>query len=199
MPDAPLPASRRFTGRQALNHSTGPREDPPIFPRGGDGRLWCGLEPGHRLSDFNTGFQLLGLLIERLTGLSLAEAIHRAVLAPLDTKATRGAIRDRDQALYAQGYNPRFRERVFLRRDPISPAVWTPFASGAGCVASAPGDRALYIAFLIRAGRGEGAPVLSDDGASLPKPPIQPPVRPGRFPPTGRPWPAAMIAAIRTG
>jgi CubicO group peptidase (beta-lactamase class C family) len=165
MPEVPLPASPRFTVRHLLNHSSGLPDGAPIFPRGGDGRLWCGFPPGSQLSYSNTGYDLLGLLLERVHGKPLAEVLTSAVLRPLGMGATLPVIRDGDRALYAKGYSGLYRDRPYLTRDPMSEAPWTPVGWGAGSVASTPGDMARYIAFLIEAGQGRGAPVLSDKGA----------------------------------
>lgn len=164
LPEAPLPKSPRFTVRHLLNHTSGLPDDAPLFPRGTDG-LWCGFEPGSRMSYSNLGFGILGLLIERATGRRYAETVRAHVLQPLGMSATRPLIHDGDRMLYATGYSPYWRDRPYLRRDRISDGPWTPFSEAAGSVASTPGDMACYIGFLIEAGQGRGAPVLSDEGA----------------------------------
>lgn len=164
LPEAPLPKEPRFTVKHLLNHTSGLPDDAPLFPRGTDG-LWCGFEPGSRMSYSNLGYGLLGLLIERATGRSYDETVREHILEPLGMKDTRPLIRDGDRKLHATGYSPYYRDRPYVRRDPISDGPWTPFAEASGSVASTPADMARYIAFLIGAGQGRGAPVLSDEGA----------------------------------
>lgn len=177
LPEAPLPRTPRFTVRHLLNHTSGLPDDAPTFPRGGDGRLWCGFEPGSRLSYSNTGFNLLGLILERLEGRPLADVLKARLFAPLAMDATSGAIRDSERARFATGYSPFQRDRAFLRRDRWQEAPWTPEVFGAGSIASTPGDMARYIAFLIEAGEGRGAPILSDAGAvRFSKPSIDAPI-----------------------
>ena len=164
LPEAPLPKSPRFTVKHLLNHTSGLPDDAPLFPRGTDG-LWCGFEPGSRMSYSNLGYEILGLLIERATGRPYAETVRAQILEPLGMSATRPLIHDGDRMLYATGYSPYWRDRPYVRRDRISDGPWTPVTKAAGSVASTPEDMARYIGFLITAGQGRGAPVLSDAGA----------------------------------
>ena len=48
----------------------------------------------------------------------------------------------------------------------MGPGPWIDMTAGSGCVASTAHDMALYCRWLIAAGRGKGAPILSDAGAA---------------------------------
>jgi D-alanyl-D-alanine carboxypeptidase len=166
LPGAPLPAKGRITVQNLLNHSSGLPDDAPLFPRGGDGRLWQGFEPGTRWSYSNLGFMMLGMIVERLDRRPLAQCIHARVLQPLGMTATRGAILTQDRALYAHGYSPLYPDRAYPRAGPLGPGPWTEMTAGSGCVASTARDMARYGRYLLAAGQGKGAPLLSDAGAA---------------------------------
>ncbi|WP_293377131.1 serine hydrolase [Phenylobacterium sp.] len=166
LPGAPLPPGATITVQNLLNHSSGLPDDAPLFPRGGDGRLWRGFEPGSQWSYSNLGFLMLGTIVERLEGRPLAEVIHQRILAPLGMNATRGSILTGDRGRYAQGHSPLYGDRGYPRAGPLGPGPWTDVTQGAGCVASTAQDMARYCRWLIAAGQGRGAPILSDAGAA---------------------------------
>jgi D-alanyl-D-alanine carboxypeptidase len=166
LPGAPLPAGAKITVQNLLNHSAGLPDDAPLFPRGGDGRLWRGFEPGSQWSYSNLGFLMLGTIVERLEGKPLAEVIRMRILLPLGMNATKGSILTGDRALYAQGYSALYGDRGYPVAGPLGPGPWTDVTQGAGCVASTAHDMALYCRWLIAAGQGKGAPILSDAGAA---------------------------------
>jgi D-alanyl-D-alanine carboxypeptidase len=165
LPGAPWPAGRT-TVQSLLNHSSGLPDDAPLFPRGGDERLWRGFTPGARWSYSNLGFRILGDIVERLDGEPLAAALERRILRPLGMTATRGAILTGDRALYADGHSAFYPDRAYPRAGPLGPGAWTDMTAGAGCVASTAGDMSRYCRWLIAAGRGRGAPLLSDAAAA---------------------------------
>ena len=165
LPGAPLPGGARITVQHLLNHSSGLPDDAPLFPRGGDGRLWRGFEPGRQWSYSNLGYMMLGLIVERLEARPLAEVIRLRILEPLGMQATHGAILTGDRHLYAHGYSPLYGDRPYPRGGPLGPGPWTDMTAGSGCVASTAADMALYARWLVQAGQGKGAPILSDAAA----------------------------------
>jgi CubicO group peptidase (beta-lactamase class C family) len=165
LPGVLLPPGKTSV-QNLLNHSSGLPDDAPLFPRGGDGRLWRGFEPGARWSYSNLGFLMLGLIAERVDGRPLPEVIRQQVLAPLGMNSTKPAILTEDRALYAQGYAPFYSDRGYPRAGPLAAFHWTDMTAGSGCVASTAGDMARYARYLVAAGQGKGAPLLSDAGAA---------------------------------
>ncbi len=69
---------QRITARMILSHTSG---FPNWRPRGGN--LTIQFEPGARFSYSGEGFVYLGLVMEKLTGLSLPDLARREVFAPL--------------------------------------------------------------------------------------------------------------------
>lgn len=166
LPDLPLPDDGPLTVQSLLNHGSGLPDDAPIFPRGGDGRLWRGFAPGSHWSYSNLGFALLSELVERVSGRAFADYLQGEILTPLGMTATRPAILTGERARYAASYSPFYGDRAFPRAGPLGPGPWTDMTEGSGCVASTAADMALYARYLIAAGSGHGAPLLSDAAAT---------------------------------
>ena len=176
LPGVPLPSDGPTTVQSLLSHGSGLPDDAPIFPRGGDGRLWRGFAPGTQWSYSNLGFMLLSTLVERVAGQPFHTALKHEVLDPLGMTATKPAILTADRALYAEGHSPFYGDRAFPRAGPLGPAPWVDMVEGSGCVASTARDMTRYMRFLIQAGSGHGAPLLSDaNGLRFCKPTIDAP------------------------
>ena len=165
LPGVPLPAGATITVQHLLNHSSGLADDPPAWPRGGDQQLWRGYAPGSHWSYSNLGFALLSTIVARLSGQPFPDALRALVLTPLGMTATKPAILTADRGLYATGYAPFAGNRDYPLGGRIAPGAWTEMVAGSGCVASTAGDMARYARFLIAAGQGHGAPLLSDANA----------------------------------
>jgi CubicO group peptidase (beta-lactamase class C family) len=176
LPGVPLPAEK-ITVRQVLTHATGLPDDAPFFPRGGDQKLWLGYAPGSRFSYSNTGYALLGLMLERLHGKPYAEIVRTEALEPLGMTGAKGSIRTQDMPQYAVGYWPYLQDRPFPQRGELGVAYFTDFTEASGCVAAPGVEMAHYIRYLIGAGSGRGAPLLSDaDAKAFTTPVIDAPV-----------------------
>ncbi len=122
--DAALPETP-ITIAQLLSHTTGLPDGAPLFPRTPDGRLWSGFSPGSRFSYSNTGFNLLGVLIERVTGLSHHAAVRRQVREKLGLEAMVGTISAANRARFAVGYWPAEQTAAAnLPGAPMEPALW---------------------------------------------------------------------------
>jgi D-alanyl-D-alanine carboxypeptidase len=165
LPEVPLPGGTRITVQSLLNHSSGLPDDAPVFPRGGDQRLWRGYETGTHWSYSNLGYQLLGQIVARQHGRPYAEVVRTEILEPLGMKDTRGAILTRDRARYAGGYSPFYEDRAYPQGGRLTPGHWTNMLEASGCVASSAADMGIYARYLIAAGAGQGAPLLSDAAA----------------------------------
>ena len=152
----------KVTLQSLLNHSSGLPDGAPLFPRVPEGGLWLGYTPGSRWSYSNTGYSLLTLVLETLQGEPLETIIAREVFAPLGIQGARAAVRLEDQDLYAAGYWPAMIDQPYPRGGALARAPFGEELSGAGCVAMATPQMARYLRWLIQAGRGQGAPLLSD-------------------------------------
>lgn len=161
MPELPLP-STPFTVAQLLNHSTGLPDDAPFFPRGGDGRLWLGFAPGSQMSYSNTGYGIVGMILEKIERRPFPEIVARLVFEPLGMAGARGQLEAIDRPEFVTGYRPYFSDRPFPRRGRLDQAPWVDFAEASGSVGASAPMMNHYVRYLIDVGSGKGAPLFSD-------------------------------------
>lgn len=165
LPDAPLPAEP-ITILQLLSHTGGLPDGAEIFPRVPDGRLWTGFAPGSKFSYSNTGFDLLGAAVERVSGLSHQEAILRRVRAKLGVADIAGEIDEANRGRFPKAYIPADQSLAAeLPLAPMDQAKWDPETTPAGCIGATSEMMARYLRGLMAIGAGRGAPVLSDAAA----------------------------------
>lgn len=163
LPGAPVP--KGVSLRHLLDHVSGLPDDAPIFPRGGDGRLWLGYAPGSHWSYSNLGYALVSEAVGRAAGRPFPEVLAETVLTPLGMTATRPSIVYGERARYAVGYSPFYGDRALPRGPRLEVAPWADMTEGAGSVASTGGDMARYLRWVIAGARGEAAAPLSADAA----------------------------------
>ena len=110
-------------------------------------------EPGSRFHYSNTGYKLLGWLLEDVTGLPYGEVIRRRVLEPLGMAATDPALTHSSRRQMATGYVPLHDDRPYRRGDPLVPGDWSEYAVGDGSQASTAEDMARYARLWLNDGR----------------------------------------------
>lgn len=129
----------RMTVGQLLHHTSGlpPDFDSPEFSASAEARHHyepqefservcqpaLTSEPGTKWQYSNCGYDLLGLILERVTGLSFDELLHRRILDPLGLKDTGMDRNDLAQSGGASGYlrhaGPRYSPGPYLDRGHI--------------------------------------------------------------------------------
>jgi len=144
LPEAPT-HGQAVTVEQLLNHTSGlpsytsrpdypwqmgqERTRPEMLERiAGDS---LDFAPGQAFSYTNSGYYLLGLLIEARTGRPYAEALRRQVLEPLGLQQTQYCPDVPPTPAHAQGYRPSPLSSTLERASAIS--MTQPFAAGALC------------------------------------------------------------------
>lgn len=162
--DVPLPAGNGIELQHLLDHVAGLPDDAPLFATGG---LWTAYAPGAHWHYSNTGYEILGKLVEHVTGKPLAKVLHERIFAPLGMNRSRGAIVDADRPLYAQGYEAADRLAAYARGVPLAPAPWVDVTAGAGCVASTADDMLSFLRTLASAVQGRGGVGLAAQQARL--------------------------------
>lgn len=161
MPAMALPPGNRITVQDLLDHVAGIPGDAPLFPEGG---LWTSYAPGEHWHYSNTGYDMLGKLIEHLAEKPLARVLHGRIFAPLGMRRSRGAIVASDRALYAQGYEAAD-QLPFARGVALAPAAWVDVTFGAGNVASTADDMNLLLRSIANAAQGPGGLGLAPSAA----------------------------------
>lgn len=118
-------------------------------------------EPGSRFHYSNTGYKLLGWLLEDITGEDYGSVIRRRVLEPLGMTATAPVITHATHHGMATGYAPLHDDRPFRQNDTLIPARWMEYPVGDGSQASTAADMARYARVWLSGGRGKIGPVVS--------------------------------------
>jgi CubicO group peptidase (beta-lactamase class C family) len=157
LPAIPLPAGNSIEIQHLLDHVAGLPGDAPAFP---DGGLWTAYAPGAHWHYSNTGYEILGKLIEHLGGKPLDRIVEERIFGPLGMRRSRAAIVADDRQLYAQGYEAAD-EQPFAVGVPLAPAAWVDVTFGAGNIASTADDMARLLRSLASAVQGRGGLGLS--------------------------------------
>ena len=118
-------------------------------------------EPGSRYHYSNTGYKLLGWLLEDLTGQDYGSVIRQRVLEPLGMGDTEPVITHSTRHRMATGYVPLHDDRPHRRDDTQVPATWMAYAVGDGSPASTAHDMARFVRLLLNRGRGDLGPLVS--------------------------------------
>lgn len=163
-PDLPI-ADARVTTAHILNHSAGLPGDTPPFGDVPGGRLWSATAPGARFSYSNAGYDMMGLLLERLTGLPFDRALASLVLDPLGMAASEAVIRTADRARYPKGYLPLHTDAAWFPGDRLAEGPWLDVDRAAGSIASTPADMLRWAAFVAACAAGRPQPLLSPAAA----------------------------------
>ncbi|MGH6784010.1 MAG: serine hydrolase domain-containing protein, partial [Sphingomicrobium sp.] len=158
VPEIPLPKEAGITVQQLLDHVSGLPGDAPLFSPGG---LWIGFKPGSQWSYSNTGYDVLGKLIEHLGGKPLARQLSERLFAPLGMTRTYGAITADQRSRFAQGYEAADNIAPYVRGTPLAPAAWVDVTFAAGSVASTASDMNILMRSIADAAQGRGGLGLS--------------------------------------
>jgi CubicO group peptidase (beta-lactamase class C family) len=159
LPTIPLPAGNAIQVQHLLDHVAGIPGDAPAFPAGG---LWTAYAPGEPWHYSNTGYEILGKLIEHFGGKPLNRLVEERLFLPLGMRRSHGAIIGADRTRYAQGYEAAD-ELPFALGVPLAPAGWVDVTFGAGNIASTADDMTRLMRSLANAAQGRGGMGLSAD------------------------------------
>ena len=118
-------------------------------------------EPGSRFHYSNTGYKLLGWLLEDITGQDYGSVIRRRVLEPLGMTATEPVITNATRHRMATGYVPLHDDRPYRQCDILIPATWMEYPVGDGSQAATASDMARYARVWLNGGRGDAGAVAS--------------------------------------
>ncbi|MDQ3907355.1 MAG: serine hydrolase, partial [Acidobacteriota bacterium] len=120
----------------------------------------------------NTGYNILGFLVEALDGRPFAEAMRARLLGPVGMSSSVPVITDEARARMAVGYRPFYEDRPFPLRGRLGEAPWMEMDMAAGSIASTPADMALYVHALLNHGATPRGRVLSEESFRLMTTPV---------------------------
>jgi hypothetical protein len=147
-----------------LDQVAGLPGDAPTFP---DGGLWTAYAPGAHWHYSNTGYDILGKLVEHVGGMPLDRLLEQRLFRPLGMARSRGAIIGDDRTQYAQGYEAADQIIPFVRGVPLAPAAGVDVTFGAGCVASTAAEMSRFLRTLANSVQGRGGLGLPPERAKI--------------------------------
>ena len=165
-----LPIDAHFgpiTIHHLLTHTSGLPDNLGVFIGDPDARIVQGFTPGEHFHYCNTGFDILGLLAEKLDGRPWRECVRARIFIPLEMSETTGAISTASRGRTAIGYVPFWDNQVYPRQGRLSPAANLVMDNAAGCIASTPGDMARYARMLLNHGQGPHGRIVSEQSFEM--------------------------------
>lgn len=166
-----------ITTHHILSHSAG-LPGAPLLLDALLGELWTAYAPGKRFLYSNTGYNILGFLIEALDKRPFAESMRARMLAPLGMTASAPIITNDLRKKIAIGYEPLEEGKPFPALGPLAEAQWIEVDIAAGSIASTPGDMAKYMRMLLNRGALPKGRLISEESFALfTKPAINSPYR----------------------
>ena len=129
--------------------------------------LWTAYAPGKRFLYSNTGYNILGFLIEAIDKRPFAEAMRARLLAPLGMTASAPVISNELRRQMAVGYEPLNESQLFANGGTLAEAQWVEVDVAAGSIASTPADMAKYMRMLLNRGALPKGRLVSEDGFKL--------------------------------
>jgi CubicO group peptidase (beta-lactamase class C family) len=166
-----------ITTHHILTHSAG-LPGAPLLLDALLGELWTAYEPGKRFLYSNTGYNILGFLIEAIDKRPFAEAMRARMIEPLGMTASSPIIINDLRRLMAIGYEPLQEGKPFPVNGPLAEAQWLEVDIAAGSVASTPADMAKYMRMLLNRGTLPKGRLISEESFALfTKPLIDSPYR----------------------
>jgi D-alanyl-D-alanine carboxypeptidase len=166
-----------ITTHHILTHSAG-LPGAPLLLDALLGELWSAYEPGKRFLYSNTGYNILGFLIEAIDKRPFADAMRARMIEPLGMTASSPIIINELRKLMAIGYEPLQEGKPFPVNGPLAEAQWLEVDIAAGSVASTPADMAKYMRMLLNRGALPKGRLISEESFALfTKPLIDSPYR----------------------
>jgi CubicO group peptidase (beta-lactamase class C family) len=155
-----------ITAHHILSHSAG-LPGTPLLLDALLGELWTAYAPGKRFLYSNTGYNILGFLIEAVDKRGFAESVRARMLVPLGMNASAPIITNDLRKQMAVGYEPLDEGKPFPIRGPLAEAQWIEVDVAAGSIASTPGDMAKYMRMLLNRGALPKGRLVSEEGFAL--------------------------------
>ena len=166
-----------ITTHHILSH-TGGLPGAPLLLDALLGVLWTAYAPGKRFLYSNTGYNILGFLIEAIDKRPFADAMRARILSPLAMTASSPIITNDLRKLMAVGYEPLNEGKPFPIRGQLAEAQWIEVDIAAGSIASTPADMAKYMRMLLNRGALPKGRLISEESFTLfTKPAINSPYR----------------------
>ena len=163
---------KAITGHDVMTHTAGlprDRDDIPssLYQAAAVRDRWTGYEPGKHFAYSNIGFQIMGYLLEEITGKPSYTNVSERILKPLGMNQSEPLFTHDTYARLATGYSPLYDDRPNLNGAPLIEATWLEYAAGDGAIVSTASDMATYLRMLLNRGTGPNGSLISDASFQL--------------------------------
>ncbi|HYL97163.1 MAG TPA: serine hydrolase domain-containing protein, partial [Terriglobales bacterium] len=163
---------RPITGHDIMTHTAGlprDRDDVPssLYQAAGVRDRWTGYEPGKYFAYSNIGYQIMGYVLQEITGKPYAETVRAHILQPLGMEHSDAVFTNDTYKRLAVGYAPLYDDRPYNPAEPLIPATWQEYAAGDGSVVSTAPDLAKYLRMLLNHGAGPSGRIVSEESWKL--------------------------------
>ena len=125
--------------------------------------------PGSPFWYSNPGYELLGDVIESVTGRPLESYLEEHVLRPMGMTHSAASVVTADHGVDVRGHRPPQDDALWRGQTEQTPDVLFPTCTADGAIAATPEDMGDYLRFLLN--RGAEDVLGSDDFARLSAPP----------------------------
>ncbi len=106
--------------------------------------------PGGGFHYSNCGYEMLGDVVEQLTGVPVEEHLLTHVLRPLGMDGASGSVVAADRTRDVHGHRPPRDDVLWLADTDQVPDQWFPTCTADGSIVATPEDVAVYLRFLLR-------------------------------------------------
>jgi len=110
--------------------------------------------PGEMFHYSNSGYKVLGLVLEAVLGEDISTILRERIFTPLGMSASLPDFRNDNRHLQATGYSLYFDDRPLPPGGKIAPAVWFESNTADGGICSNAADMCRYLQMLLQRGRG---------------------------------------------
>lgn len=125
-------------------------------------RIGASTPPGRFFHYSNTGYKVLGLVLEEMLGQSNAQIIKKRVTDPLGMKNTETVIWNDMREHLPIGYGAYHDDRPLPRGGRLAPSPWFESDTADGSIVSTASDMAIYVRMLLNKGRGPKGRLISE-------------------------------------
>jgi D-alanyl-D-alanine carboxypeptidase len=124
-------------------------------------------EPGTFFHYSNTGYKIVGLVLEKVLGEAFETGLKKRVLEPLGMNSSEAVITSDLRARLAVGYAPLHDDRPRPLNGEDVPATWGESDTADGSISSTAIDMAAYVRMLLNRGDGPKGALLSPKSYDL--------------------------------
>jgi CubicO group peptidase (beta-lactamase class C family) len=108
--------------------------------------------PGEIFHYSNSGYKILGLVLQFILQQGMADIFTERILSPLGMNSTKAVISNLVRSLLAVGYEPFFDDRPLPSRGKLTPATWFETDTADGSISSNAVDMCCYLRMLLNRG-----------------------------------------------